>query len=114
DEAWDRFPFIISKQVFLAQADWWRATTIEVRGMAPNNAARVSFSALQFLNIFSPSNVPWLNPVVIDRTQREAGANLIRGWNNFFEDAICISLQIPNGRNGFVVEDVATTPGEVI
>jgi polyhydroxyalkanoate synthase len=66
-------------------------------------------------NIFSPSNVPWLNPVVIDRTQREAGANLIRGWNNLFEDTICISFQIPNGRNGFVVgEDVATTPGEVI
>ena len=115
DEAWDRFPFVISKQVFLAQADWWRAATSEVRGMAPNNAARVSFSALQFLNIFSPSNVPWLNPVVIHRTQREAGANLIRGWNNFFEDAICAAFQIPNERNGFVVgEDVATTPGEVI
>ena len=83
--------------------------------MTPNNAARVSFMALQLLDVFCPSNVLWLNPVVIDRTKREMSANLLRGWMNFVDDAARVAMQIAPKNNGVRVgEDVATTPGEVI
>jgi hypothetical protein len=52
DAAWKTFPFVLFEQAFLAQEDWWKAATHEVRGMTPNNAARVSFMALQLLDVF--------------------------------------------------------------
>ena len=55
------------------------SATREVRGMTPNNAARISFITRQLLDVWSPSNVPWLNPVVAKRTLEESGANLARG-----------------------------------
>jgi polyhydroxyalkanoate synthase len=83
--------------------------------MTPNNAARVSFMALQLLDVFCPSNALWLNPVVIDRTKRQMGGNLLRGWMNFVDDAARAAAQLPPKNNEFHVgEDVAVTPGEVI
>jgi len=115
DAAWRTFPFVLFEQAFLAQENWWKAATHEVRGMTPNNAARVSFMALQLLDVFCPSNALWLNPVVIDHTKRESGANLFRGWMNFVDDAARVAMQIAPKNNGVRVgEDVATTPGEVI
>ncbi|WP_363350845.1 alpha/beta fold hydrolase [Methylocystis echinoides] len=114
DPAWRTFPYLFIEQAHLAQRQWWRKATREVRGMRPNNASRVSFLALKYLDAFSPSNLPWLNPVVADRTQREGGANLLRGFDYFLEDFLDVATQSENG-NGYVVgEDVAATPGEVI
>jgi polyhydroxyalkanoate synthase len=115
DPAWSAFPYLFYEQAFLAQQQWWRKATREVRGMRPNNAARVRFLALKYLDAFSPSNLPWLNPVVVERTQREGGANLTRGLKNFIEDALDVATQSQNNGGGFVIgKDVAATPGEVI
>ncbi len=115
DPAWATFPYLFLEQAFLAQQQWWRKATRDVRGMRPNNAARVSFLASKYLDVFSPSNFPWLNPVVIDRTQREGGANLLRGLEHFIEDFWDVATQAGNGGNGYVLgEDVAATPGEVV
>ncbi len=110
DAAWRTFPFVLFEQAFLTQENWWKGATHEVRGMTPNNAARVSFMALQLLDVFCPSNALWLNPVVIDRTKREMGANLFRGWMNFVDDAARAAAQLPPKNNEFHVgEDVADT-----
>ena len=96
--------YVLWQQAFLAQEDWWRSATREVRGMAPRDAARVSFIALQILDIVSPSNVPWLNPVIVDRTAREAGANLVRGAINLSDDlAHTLSMDRANLANGLRV-----------
>ena len=42
--------------------------------------------ARQLLDGVSPSNVPWLNPVIVARTLKESGGNLVRGANNLVED----------------------------
>src|SRR5581483_5323503 len=65
---------------------------------------------------FSPSNVPWMNPVVISRTLREGGANLVRGARNFAEDWARVAGRTPPEPNSsFQVGDtIAATPGEVI
>ncbi len=115
DPSWGAFPYLFFEQAFLAQRQWWRKATREVRGMRPNNAARVSFLAQKYLDAFSPSNIPWLNPAVVDRTQRESGANLLRGAQHFIEDFFDVATQSSNESVGYVIgEDVAATPGEVI
>jgi polyhydroxyalkanoate synthase len=113
---WKACPFVLWEQAFLAQEEWWRIATREIRGMTPNNAARISFMALQLLDVFSPSNLPWINPTVIERTRRELGANLRRGYIYLLDDALCALTMQPDGSSERfrVGEDVATTPGDVV
>src|SRR5665811_2401599 len=87
DPAWQTAPYIFWQQAFLAQEKWWRSSTQAVRGMSRKNADRVAFLARQGLDVLSPSNMPWLNPTIVERTREEAGANLMRGWQNLAQDA---------------------------
>jgi polyhydroxyalkanoate synthase len=83
--------------------------------MTPNNAARISFITRQLLDVWSPSNVPWLNPVVANRTLEESGANLARGAHNFQEDFWRRLAMQPEPTDGLEVgKDLAVTPGEVV
>ena len=116
DPAWQTAPYIFWQQAFLAQEKWWRSATQAVRGMSRKNADRVAFLARQGLDVLSPSNMPWLNPTIVERTREEAGANLMRGWQNLAQDALGALGHEPAPLNdGFAVgEDVAITPGEVV
>ena len=115
DDLWKRLPYALWQQAFLAQEAWWASATREVRGMTPNNAARISFITRQLLDVWSPSNVPWLNPVVAKRTLEESGANLMRGVHNFQEDFWRALAMQPEPTDGLEVgKDLAVTPGEVV
>ena len=116
DEAWKSMPYVLWQQAFLAQEGWWASATREVRGMTPKNAARLSFITRQLLDVWSPSNLPWLNPVIIERTLKEGGANLVRGATNLQEDAWrALTMQPAPPADGLRVgEDIAVTPGEVV
>ena len=116
DPAWWKFPYLFWQQAFLAQEAWWRSATREVRGMGNKNVVRVSFMADQFLDVISPSNVPWLNPVVIERTRAERCANFVRGMRNLMEDWVSAATQTrPEPNKAFRVgETLAATPGQVI
>jgi polyhydroxyalkanoate synthase len=116
DPAWSKLPYTFWQQLFLAQEEWWRSATREVRGMSPKNAARVGFMANHFLDVMSPSNVPWLNPAIVDRTIKECGANLVRGTFNLAEDVLRAAAMDPHyPTDGFRVGmEIATTPGEVV
>ena len=116
DAAWTTFPYVLWQQAFLAQEAWWRSATREVRGMSPKDAARVAFMARQALDVMSPSNVPWLNPTIVERTREQSGANLVRGATNLVEDMFsALALEPEPLNDGFTVgEKVAVTPGEVV
>jgi polyhydroxyalkanoate synthase len=116
DPAWKEMPYALWQQAFLAQETWWASATREVRGMTPKNAARVAFITRQLLDVWSPSNVPWLNPVITSRTVEESGANLARGAFNLQEDIWrALAMQPKEEADGFRVgEDIAVTPGEVV
>jgi polyhydroxyalkanoate synthase len=116
DPAWRRVPFVVWQQAFLAQEEWWRSATRLVRGQNATNAARVAFMVRQLLDGFSPSNVPWLNPVIIERSVNQFGFNFVRGARNFLEDYFrIVTMQQAEPEPGFRVgEDIAVTPGEVI
>ena len=116
DPRWATAPFVYWQQAFLAQEEWWRSATSEIRGMRSKNAARVDFMATQLLDMVSPFNVPWLNPVVLDRTLKEYGVNLLRGAHNLIEDGLReLALAPPRAADAFHVGvDLAITPGEVV
>jgi polyhydroxyalkanoate synthase len=115
DDLWKRLPYALWQQAFLAEEAWWASATREVRGMTPNNAARISFITRQLLDVWSPSNVPWLNPVVAKRTLEESGANLARGAYNLQEDLWRRLAMEPEPTDGLEVgKDLAVTPGEVV
>jgi polyhydroxyalkanoate synthase len=116
DPAWRKMPYLLWQQAFLAQEEWWRSATRQVRGQNARNAARVAFIVRQLLDVMSPSNAAWLNPVIIERTIKESGTNLARGAGNFWEDFLCfLTMEQPRQDRGLRVgEEIATTPGEVV
>ena len=116
EPAWQTLPFHWWQQAFLAQEEWWRSAMRPLRGMKARDAERVGFVVHQSLDVFSPSNVPWLNPVVMERTLNEAGANLVRGMHNLVEDwarAVTMAPAQPN-ESIRIGETIAATPGQVI
>ncbi|MCC6887267.1 MAG: polyhydroxyalkanoic acid synthase [Hyphomicrobiales bacterium] len=115
-EAWHKPPFCFWAQAFLLQQQWWHNATREVPGVAPHHEDVVSFVARQLLDVVSPSNIPFANPEVIDRTIETGGANFIHGFQNWIEDVGRLATgQAPVGTERFVVgRDVAVTPGKVV
>jgi polyhydroxyalkanoate synthase subunit PhaC len=115
DPAWQKPPYAWWQQVFLAQEAWWKSATREMRGMSPKNAERVDFMARQLLDVWSPSNIAWLNPVIIERTVKEQGANLVRGAKNLQEDMWRNLTRQPPETDGLHVgADLAITPGTIV
>ncbi|HMO48245.1 MAG TPA: alpha/beta fold hydrolase [Rubrivivax sp.] len=116
DPAWNQFPFNLMRQSFLMQSHWWEQATQGVWGMQPEHQQMVAFAAKQWLEAMSPANFPLLNPLVLERTGAEGGANLARGMANFIDDALRKAAgRVPAGAEDFQVgRDVALTPGKVV
>jgi len=111
--AWRQFPYDLLHQAFLLTDEWWGRATTRVRGTTPVNERIVAFSARQWLDMMSPSNIPWLNPEVIEATRTSGGRNLVQGFCNFLAD-----LGAGEGSRAaarFAVgRDLAVTPGKVV
>jgi polyhydroxyalkanoate synthase len=114
--AWRQPPFDLWYQSFLLMQQWWHNATVGVRGVQPQHQDMVAFGTRQWLDVFSPSNYPFTNPEVLERTRSEGGMNLLRGAGNFAEDL----ERRWAGRKRIGVEafrpghEVAVTPGKVI
>jgi polyhydroxyalkanoate synthase len=115
-EAWQRFPYNLIYQAFLLNQQWWHNATTGVRGVSKHNEEATSFIARQVLDMFSPSNIPFLNPEIMQTTLAEQGANLVRGAGNFVDDVQrAIRGEKPAGTEAFQVGmSVAITPGKVV
>ncbi len=115
-DAWQEFPFNLMYQSFLLQQQWWHNATTGIRGVTKQHERVMSFATRQILDMFSPSNFVFTNPVALKRTFQQGGMNLIRGAQNFTEDCERhISGKKPLGAEEFEVgRNVAITPGKVI
>jgi len=115
-EDWKKPPYCYWAQAFLLQQQWWHNVTHEVPGVVPHHEDVVSFTARQILDVLSPSNNPFTNPEVINRTLETGGANFVRGIQNWLEDVSRVAQgQPPAGAENFEVgREVAVTPGKVI
>ncbi len=116
DEDWKRSPYNIYQQSFLLTQDWWTEATSSIRGVTQHHSELLPFLVRQYLDIFSPLNFPWTNPVVIRATQQENGLNFVRGAHNFIEDlSRNIRGEPPVGAEKYQVGvNIATTKGKVI
>ncbi|TDX31086.1 polyhydroxyalkanoate synthase [Modicisalibacter xianhensis] len=116
DPAWRRFPYNLIYQGFLLQQQWWHNATTGLRGLSPHHEQAIEFGARQWLDVLSPTNYLWTNPLVLERTMVSGGLNLIQGMANWGEDVqnLCIGKK-PAGADAYVVgRDVAVTPGKVV
>ncbi len=111
---WNNFPFWLLEQSFLHVERWWEQATHGVNGVSRSHERMVSFMARQFLDMLSPSNIPFLNPEVLSVTKETCGQNLRLGLKHFIDDLNILTqgnsspLPLQPGLN------VAVTPGQVI
>lgn len=116
DPAWSVFPFNAVAEAHRLWESWWLEAVHRVPGLIQRHETEVAFMMRQLVDMFAPPNVPWLNPVIQQRTFREGGANLVRGMANWLEDLDHeLSSKAPVGAEAFGVgRDVAVTPGKVV
>jgi len=110
---WQQEPFRTFAQAFLRAERWWAGAAEGTRGVNPTSERIVRFMIRQAVDTASPSNLPWLNPEVIETSIRAGGRNFLEGLGNAIADAGerfsgRTSLPLLPGR------DVAVTPGRVV
>jgi polyhydroxyalkanoate synthase len=116
-EAWRTNPYLDAlKQAYLLASETVLQTIEGADGVDPQTRRRMRFFTRQFLDAMSPSNIPWLNPDVLETTVRTGGANLQDGLRNILADT-----RDNEGRPALVDEsaftvgrNVATTAGKVV
>jgi polyhydroxyalkanoate synthase len=113
---WRQWPFNLLSQNFLLQQRWWEQATHEVPGLGTHHQSVVAFWANLLQDMCSPRNTLLTNPVVLQRTVDEGGANLVRGMA-----AMAAKLQqlasgapAPVSLDFVVGRDIAITPGKVV
>lgn len=71
-----------------------------------------------YLSLFSPANLYFLNPEILETTWHEKGRNLLKGINHFLEDCLAwygyIHFYKNNTKSLLLGKDLATTQGKVI
>jgi polyhydroxyalkanoate synthase len=112
--AWTKPPFNLLTQAVLLGEEWWDQLLHVAPGVSPPNERMVAFTMRQFLDMVSPSNIPWLNPEVIEATRASGGKNLREGLHNFLRDQTA-PKDGESAMKGFAVGgNLAATPGKIV
>jgi len=113
-QAWQQPPYDLLTQAVLLGEEWWDSVIHTPGGVAPCNERIVDFTVKQWLDMISPSNIPWLNPEVIEATRTTEGRNLIVGLTNFLDDQAAQQSGEAPPAAFKVGKDLAATPGKVV
>ncbi len=115
-EGWSKWPFAFWQQSFLATQDWWEETTKDIPGLHKHSADRMEFMLRQTLDTMSPSNMPAMNPEIIEATRETRGRNFVDGAQHYAADLERFLTQEPKPvPEGYEIgEKLACTPGRVV
>jgi len=102
------------KQTYLLSSNWFLRQLEENDTLAPDARRRTQFYLRQLLDSVSPSNSPFLNPVVIDETIRTDGANLIHGMRHLTEDLSAGKVKMVDASGFKYGQNVAASKGQVV
>jgi polyhydroxyalkanoate synthase len=113
---WQVFPYDALAQAHLLAESWWLETTRGVPGLSRRHEEAIAFMMRQAADILAPSNIPWVNPVIVRRTLAEGGLNLLRGAENWLDDLErALAGAPPEAAERFRPgHEVAVTPGRVV
>ncbi len=116
DGPWSAWPFNAVAQAFLLTEAWWLEATRDVPGLTRQHEDEMRFMLRQLVDVWAPANIPWLNPVILQRTLQDGGFNLLHGAQNWLDDLDrLIAAKPPAGAEAFQPgRDVAVTPGKVV
>lgn len=115
-QGWDRLPFALWQQSFLAVQDWWQAAVAGPCGQQGLTARRIGFVMRQLLDTVAPSAIPALNPEILDHTARSGGRNLVTGALHLADDLrhLAWNEHRPVPESHALGRHLATTPGQVV
>lgn len=116
DPDWQNKPYLLGYQAFLLCEQWWLNSTTGIPGVSRHHQNIVSFMARHLMDLVSPANFLWTNPILTKVTREQGGQNLLRGWQNMMEDwRRRRNKELPVGTDNFRPgEKVAVTPGKVV
>jgi polyhydroxyalkanoate synthase len=115
DPIWtDSASWDITKEWYLALTHRLQDMVFETPGLSDKERRRAAFWSREWLNMVSPSNFFWLNPVAMERFVSTKGASLGDGMKNFMRDAKAKNIQMVDPEAFTVGTDLGTTPGKVI
>jgi polyhydroxyalkanoate synthase len=105
---------LFARRFYETTSSWLMNTIDSVEGVDPKIMHSARFFMKQYIDMMSPDNFPFLNPMVLKETFDTYGENLKDGWENFLNDLKKGSITT-NDRSKFEVgKNIATTPGKVI
>jgi polyhydroxyalkanoate synthase len=116
---WAHWPYCLFRDGFLRAQRWWHEATTGVPGVSRHHEDIVNFSARQWLDACSPSNIAMLNPAVLETAVRTGGSNFAAGARNWIEDFADIARALRGERVARQSDyrpghELAITPGKVV
>jgi polyhydroxyalkanoate synthase len=113
---WTKWPFNTFAKLHMMSEDWWLEATRHVPGVAQRTQGEMEFLMRQAADMWSPANIPWLNPTILSKTAQSGGVSLLRGMQNWWEDlGRELSGEPPAGAEAFVIgKNIVTAPGKVV
>ena len=115
DPIWsDSATWDIVKEWYLAFTRRLEDMYFETPGLSERERRRSAFWLRKWLNMVSPTNFFWLNPVALQRFVETGGESARTGWQNFLRDLKAKNVQMVEPDAFTVGRDLATTPGKVV
>ena len=118
-EVWNENPFFdYLKQSYLLTGKWLKERVAEADGLDPHDRRKLALVAQNYLAAVAPTNIPSLNPEVVETTLEEGGENLVRGLEHLIRDLERghgqLMIRQTDTEAFRIGENIATTPGKVV
>ncbi|HPC01533.1 MAG TPA: class I poly(R)-hydroxyalkanoic acid synthase [Syntrophales bacterium] len=106
----------LSRKYYAAVGRWMKEMVENAEGLDEGERRRALFWVRQVIGALNPANFFWTNPSAVQRFIDSAGASLIDGMANFWEDAWerDFMAKIVDEKSYGVGRNLAVTPGAVV